>query len=163
MVRLKKLLVATDFSEPSTVALAYGRDLARQYNAELHVLHVVEDVMVRYSMEIGFAMPQMQTDLDDSARRQLDALLTDDDRRTLSVKTAIEKGVNYADVVVNYARDKEIDLIVTGTHGRGAVKHFLMGSVAERVVRTAPCPVLTVREHERDFIAPDAMVAAAKA
>ena len=54
-------------------------------------------------------------------------------------------------------RANPIDLIVTGTHGRGAVKHFLMGSVAERVVRTAPCPVLTVHAHERDFIVPDAI------
>ena len=58
-------------------------------------------------------------------------------------------------------RRTKIDLIVTGTHGRGAVKHLLMGSVAERVVRTAPCPVLTVRAHEREFIAPDALTVGA--
>lgn len=163
MVALKNILVATDFSEPSAVALAYGRDLARSYNATLHVLHVVEDVLMRYSSEIGFAMPQVQTELEDIARRDLDKLITDDDRRTLNVQTAIETGVNMADVIVRYAKEHDIDLIVTGTHGRGAVKHFLMGSVAERVVRTAPCPVLTVRAHERDFIAPDAMVSAANA
>jgi nucleotide-binding universal stress UspA family protein len=89
--------------------------------------------------------------------------VTDDDRRTLKVVPMVESGVNIAESVVKYAVDNEIDLIVTGTHGRGAVKHFLMGSVAERVVRTAPCPVLTVRSHERDFIAPDALVTAAKA
>jgi nucleotide-binding universal stress UspA family protein len=142
------------------VALAYGRDLARSYGAKLHVLHVVEDVMMRYSSEIGFALPQVQTDLENIAKRDLEAAITDDDRRTLNVATAIHTGVNIAETIVNFARANAIDLIVTGTHGRGAVKHFLMGSVAERVVRTAPCPVLTVRAHERDFIAPDAMVAA---
>lgn len=145
MVKLKKILVATDFSEPSAVALAYGRDLARQYNAGLHVLHVAEDVLMRYSPEVAMVAPQVQKDLEAVARRQLDALVTDDDRRTLSVTTAMETGINYADVIVAYAKTNEIDLIVTGTHGRGAVKHFLMGSVAERVVRTAKAPVLTVR------------------
>ena len=65
--------------------------------------------------------------------------------------------------IVDYARRERIDLIVTGTHGRGAVAHLLMGSVAERVVRTAPCPVLTVRHPEHEFVVPDALVAVAKA
>lgn len=163
MVALKNILVATDFSEPSGVALAYGRDLARSYNARLHVLHIVEDVMMRYSSEVGCAVPNMQEELEASARRDLDALITDDDRRTLQLVPVVESGVNIAEAVVKYARTNDIDLIVSGTHGRGAVKHFLMGSVAERVVRTAPCPVLTVRAHERDFIAPDELMCAVKA
>jgi nucleotide-binding universal stress UspA family protein len=159
MVALKNILVATDFSEPSGVALAYGRDLARSYNARLHVLNIVEDMLMRYTSEVGFGAPQMQAELEETARRELNALITDDDRRTLIVVPVVETGVNIAEALVNYARTNDIDLIVTGTHGRGAVKHFLMGSVAERVVRTAPCPVLTVRSHERDFIAPDALAA----
>lgn len=161
MVVIKNILVATDFSEPSGVALAYGRDLARSYNATLHVLHVVEDVLMRYSPEVSFAIPEMQKDLEVRAERDLNALITEDDRRTLSVKPALVKGINVAQSIIDYATANAIDLIITGTHGRGAVKHFLMGSVAERVVRMAPCPVLTVHEHEREFIAPDAMVAAA--
>ena len=160
---LKNILVATDFSEPSAVALAYGRDLARSYGARLHVLHVIEDVMIRYSSEIGFALPELQADLEKAARRDLDALIAEDDRRTMEVVSTIETSVNIPGAIVAYARECDIDLVVTGTHGRGAVSHLLMGSVAERVVRSAPCPVLTVREHERDFIAPDAMAAVAKA
>lgn len=163
MVALKKILVATDFSEPSSVALAYGRDFARSYQAQLHVLHVVEDVMLRYSPEVGLAMPQLQKDLETAARRAFETLITNDDRQTLDVVTRVETSLNIAEAITRYATENAIDLIVTGTHGRGAVKHFLMGSVAERVVRTAPCPVLTVHAHERDFIAPDAMVASAKA
>ena len=162
MVALKKILVATDFSEPSSVALAYGRDFARSYKAQLHVLHVVDDVMMRYSPEVGIAAPQLQKDLEQAARRELGKLITADDRRTLDVVDSVETGLNIADSLTRYARENAIDLIITGTHGRGAVKHLLMGSVAERVVRTAPCPVLTVRAHERDFIAPDAMVAVAR-
>jgi nucleotide-binding universal stress UspA family protein len=163
MVAIKNILVATDFSEPSGVALAYGRDLARSYTATLHVLHVVEDVLMRYSPEVAFSVPEMQKDLETRAANDLAALITDDDRRTLSVKPVVVSGINMASAIVEYARANAIDLIITGTHGRGAVKHFLMGSVAERVVRTAPCPVLTVRTHERDFIAPDALVSTATA
>ena len=64
-----------------------------------------------------------------------------------------------AATIVAYAREKDIDLIVVGTHGRGLAAHLLMGSVAERVVRTAPCPVLTVRHPQREFVTPDALVA----
>jgi nucleotide-binding universal stress UspA family protein len=163
MVALKNILVATDFSEPSAVAMAYGRDLARSYNARLHVLHVVEDVTMRYASEVGFATPQLQSDLEEAARRDLDAQITDDDRQTLAVITAVESAPNIAEAIVKYAKANDLDLILTGTHGRGMVQHFLMGSVAERIVRTAPCPVLTVRAHERDFIAPDALVCAVTA
>ena len=162
MIVLKQILVATDFSESAAVALAYGRDLARTFNARLHVLHAVEDVMLRYSPEVGFASPDLQKDLEAAAKRDLEKLITEDDRKTLTVVPVISTAVNIATEIVEYAKANSIDLVITGTHGRGAVKHFLMGSVAERVVRTAQCPVLTVHAKERDFIAPDAMVAAAK-
>ena len=161
MVAIKNILVATDFSEPSGVALAYGRDLARNYDARLHVLHVVEDVMLRNTPEVGFIGVDLQRDAEDLARRELDKLIREDDRRELNAIGTVTCAANAAAAIVDYAKTHSIDLIVTGTHGRGTVKHFLMGSVAERVVRTAPCPVLTVREHERDFIGPDALSAVA--
>ena len=157
---LRNILVATDFGEPSSVAMAYGRDLARTYNARLHVIHVVEDVMLRYSSEVGIALPSLQEDLVKAARKELDSRLTDEDRRQLNAVAVIDTGANIADAICSYAKDNAVDLIVTGTHGRGAVQHFLMGSVAERVVRTAPCPALTVHAHERDFIVPDALTLA---
>ena len=161
MVAIRNILVATDFSEPSGVAMAYGRDLARNYNARLHVLHVVEDVLARYSTEAGFLLPSLQEDLEKAAQLDLQSRITDEDRCQLNALPIVVSGVSIAEGIVAYAKEHSIDLIVTGTHGRGAVKHFLMGSVAERVVRTAPCPVLTVHAHERDFIVPDAMVLAA--
>lgn len=164
MVVLKNILVATDFGEPSAVAMAYGRDMARSYNATLHVLHVVEDVMMRYSPEVGFAIPDLQRDLEKAARRDLDATITADDRKTLKVVGVVQTSFNVPGGINEYAKQNAIDLIIVGTHGRGAVKQFLLGSAAERVVRSAPCPVLAVRTKERDFIAPDALVpAAAKA
>lgn len=156
MIALKSILVATDFGESAAVALAYGRDLARTFKARLHVVNVVEDVMMRYGPEIGFAAPALQGDLEQRAARSLERLLTDDDRRTLNVTTSAPTAFNVPAAIIDYAKTNAIDLIITGTHGFGPVRHLIMGSVAERVVRTAPCPVLTVHAKEREFIVPDA-------
>jgi nucleotide-binding universal stress UspA family protein len=164
MIALTNILVATDFSEPSGAALAYGRALARTFKATLHVLHVVDDLSSAVYGAEGFvaSMPQLQQEAEDVARAHLDKLLGTDEpalptRRVLAISSAP------ASTIVDYAGREHIDLIVTGTHGRGAVAHLLMGSVAERVVRTAPCPVLTVRHPEREFVIPDALVAAVEA
>ena len=162
MIVLKNILVATDFSDSAAVALNYGRDLARTFNARLHLLHAVEDVMLRYSPEVSFAVPELQKNLEERAWRDLRALITEDDR-ALPIVPAVETAANIPQAIVDFAKANAIDLIITGTHGRGPIKHLLMGSVAERIVRTAPCPVLTVHAKERDFIAPDALVASANA
>ncbi len=161
MIALKNVLVATDFGEPAAVALNYGRDLARTFNARLHVVHFVDDVIARWSPEMGLVSEDLQKDLEERGWRDLNALITDDDRRTLSIVADVRTSLNAATGIVEYAKAHAIDLIITGTHGRGAMKHFLLGSVAERVVRLAPCPALTVHATERDFIAPDAMAACA--
>ena len=107
--------------------------------------------------------PLLQENLEEDARQELDALVNDDDRRTLKVVPVVESSPNVAEGIVDYARRHAIDLIIVGTHGRSAFQQFLMGSAAERVVRTAPCPVLAVRERERDFLAPDALTVATRA
>src|SRR5580765_479465 len=96
MIQLKNILVATDFSEPSQVALDYGRNLARSYAATLHVLHVVEDVTMRYSAEVAFAIPDILNDMERRAARELDATITADDARTLDVKKAIHIAIGAA-------------------------------------------------------------------
>jgi nucleotide-binding universal stress UspA family protein len=163
MIALKKILAAVDYSEPSRVALEYGRNLARSYDATLHVLHVVEDVTMRYAGEFMTALPDVQKDLEKAAQLGMDKLITEDDRKTLRLVTVVETHFTAAGGITEYAKVNHIDLIIVGTHGRGALKQFILGSAAERVVRTAPCPVLTVRENERDFIAPDALIEVTKA
>lgn len=153
MIALKNILVATDFSEPSAVALDYGRDLARSYDAALHVVHVIEESMALHGPEIGFAYADIQRNIEAAVRRDLDAALSADDHRTLNARTVITRAGNVSHAITEYAKNNAIDLIIVGTHGRGAIQRFLIGSVAERVMRTAPCPVLTVRANERDFIA----------
>jgi nucleotide-binding universal stress UspA family protein len=165
MIVLKKILVATDFSEPSDAALAYGRELARTFNAQLIVAHVTDDVSAHAyggPDAIVFA-PDLQGEIDEAARRQLDALVFAEDRHDLGALTIVLRSKIVWAAITDYARDTDVDLIVLGTHGRGAVAHLLIGSVAERVVRMAPCPVLTVRRPEHEFVLPDALVAVTKA
>jgi nucleotide-binding universal stress UspA family protein len=164
MITLNSILVATDFSVPSDAALAYGQALARTFNATLHVLHVVDDLCLRLGGEAYVAtIPEAQKALEDAARKRLDALLIDNDPVPLPIKPVVVTFSSPARAIVDYAAESHIDLIVVGTHGRGAVAHLLLGSVAERVVRTASCPVLTVRHPEQEFVTPDALVAATKA
>ena len=164
MILLKQILVATDFSEPSAAALTYGRAFARNFKATLHVVHVVGNApSAAYGAE-GYvaAVPELQKEIEDAARKQLDDLLIDNDERPLPTLRILLTSNAPALAIVEYAGRENIDLIVTGTHGRGAVAHLLMGSVAERVVRTAPCPVLTVRHPEHEFVVPDTLVVVAK-
>jgi nucleotide-binding universal stress UspA family protein len=165
MIALKHILVATDFSEPSDAALAYGRALARTFGATLHVVHVVDNVptLVYGAEAYAVSMPELQQEIEGSARTQLADLLVDNDQPPLPVRAVVLTSSAPAAAIVDYAKGERIDLIVAGTHGRGGVAHLLMGSVAERVVRTAPCPVLTVRHPEHEFVVPDALVAVAKA
>jgi len=164
MIALKDILVATDFGEPADAALTYGRELARTYGATLHVLHVVDDVYLRMGGDAYVAvLPDLQRDAELAAQQRLDALLVDNDPEPLPVRKVTVISAAPASAIVDYAKSTDIDLIVVGTHGRHAVAHLLMGSVAERIVRTAPCPVLTVRHPEHEFVKPDALVAVAGA
>lgn len=163
MILLKNILVATDFGEASDAALSYGRDLARTYGATLHVVHIAENILARYADDGSLALlPQLQNDVEEGARKRLAELVSDEDRTMLHAKPVVLTASGTAEAIVEYAKKHNVDLIVMGTHGRRALAHLLMGSVAERVVRTAPCPVLTVRHPEHEFIGPDALVAVAR-
>src|SRR5206468_12763269 len=165
MIALKKVLVASDFSEPSDAALAYGRELARSFGAQLVVLHVVENLLTHVVGGDGFVLtdPDLQAAVEAEGKKRVDSLISDEDRLVLRAQGVIVTSNAPAFAIVDYAKSSAINLIVMGTHGRGAMAHLLMGSVAERVVRIAPCPVLTVRHPEREFVLPDALMAVTKA
>ena len=165
MIALKKVLVATDFSDPSDAALAYGRELARSFSAQLVVLHVVENAITGMVAANGyvFADPELQKTVEAAGQRRVENLLRAEDWLALRAKAVIVTSNGPADAIVEYAKDSGANLIVLGTHGRGVMAHLLVGSVAERVVRIAPCPVLTVRHPEREFVLPDALVAVTQA
>jgi len=164
MITLKNILVATDFSEPSDAAVTYGRELATRFGATLHVLHAAENLIGRFGAETYSATaPDLQDRLEADARRRLNELLIDSDNSGPSSIPVLLTASSPALAIVDYAKEKSIDLIVVGTHGRGGLAHLVVGSVAERVVRLAPCPVLTVRHPEREFVRPDTLAAAVHA
>jgi nucleotide-binding universal stress UspA family protein len=147
--------VATDFSDASQQALKYAQGLAEAFKASLHVLHVLEDLAAHaWTTEVYVAaLPGVHEEMERQARERLDQIFDPDERARLQVQTVLRVGSPFVEVV-RYARDEKMDLIVMGTHGRGAIAHMLLGSVAERVVRKAPCPVLTVRQPEHEFVMP---------
>jgi len=145
---ITRILVPTDFSVQSEGALAYARDIAERFGASIHLLHVLEDPYATsaYATEVyGYLPPGLKETWQKNAEEKLTALLTRADRTRFSATTAVIFG-RPAAAIADYATENGSDLIVMGTHGRGGVTHLLLGSVAERVIRSAPCPVLTVRE-----------------
>ena len=155
MQPIKTILVPTDFSAPAERALAYARSLADAYGASLHLLHVIEDPFaggVHLGM-VGAPPEGYVAHLDEQSRARLGALLTGDEKKTYSAVIATRMGYA-ATEILDYVRDHgAIDLIVIATAGRGAVSRLMMGSVTDRIVRTAPCPVLTVHAHDRKDVA----------
>ena len=151
MISLNRILVPTDFSKSSGKAVNYGVELSAKFGATLHLFHAFEVVPIMYG-EGGGEAPQTAVDIQAHAVKSLDALeLTGAD--DVEVVRSVAEGRAFVEIV-RYAKTQNIDLIVLGTHGRGVVSQLLIGSVAENVVRKAPCPVLVVRDDEHDFVMP---------
>ena len=150
MIALKNILLATDFSEPSGAALEYAKSLAEAFGASVHVLHVLEDLAAHaWTTEVYVAaLPGVHEEMERQARERLETVFTAEERARYRAHPELRTGSPFVEIV-RYAREQQIDLIVMGTHGRGPIAHMLLGSVAERVVRKAPCPVLTVRQAQQ--------------
>jgi len=154
MMNISKILVPLDFSARSRQAQSWAIDLAKRFQGSLTLLHVYQPIS--YALPEGYVLPSanLLADLEvtlgralDDAKKQIEA------DHGLRVDTALVQGVPFATIVA-FARDGAFDLIVLSTHGRTGLRHALLGSVAEKVVRKAPCPVLTVRPHGQDFERP---------
>jgi nucleotide-binding universal stress UspA family protein len=145
MIAIRKILVPTDFSENAHHALRYGCSFAREYEAELVVLHVVEDIAVSYASDL-FPVPMAHVfqELSGYARAELQKLVQEAADKGLKARELLAQGRPSSEIV-RLAREEAIDLVVLGTHGKGVLDQALFGSTTERVVRNAPCPVLTVR------------------
>jgi len=160
VITIKNVLVATDFSPVSVTALMYGRALARTFGATLHVLHVVDNLAERLAYGeamAAYSSPELQVDLEQAAKRDLEAKVREDDRRELHAVTVLRTSSNPASAIAAYAQQSSIDVIVIGATGRGALNRMLMGSVADKVIRRAPCPVLAVRNPEHEFVTTDTL------
>jgi nucleotide-binding universal stress UspA family protein len=157
MIALKRILVPHDFSDTSAAAVRYAVELARNFGARLYFLHVGDDAVSQFEEEFPIGLEDA---LADGVRERLLRIVTPQEKAEFNPDFAVRPGLPAAEIV-QYADDQDIDLIVMGTHGRGFVGHMIMGSVAEKVVRTASCPVLTVRIPNHWFVTPDAVATSA--
>ena len=152
---VRRMLFPTDFSEYSSHALPYALALAQDYGAELHLLHVVPTP--EWSVQFETVTPVLDAaffeELEKNARERLEEVVPAEVRKRIAVKLAVRRGTAFLEIV-RYAREEHIDLIAIATHGRTGLRHALFGSVAEKVVRKAPCPVLSVRPRGHEFTMP---------
>ena len=156
MIRLEKVLVPTYFSEFSKPAMAYGCAVAARFNAELHLLHIVPDPAMLVPEAHAFSVEAMQAQtaaLIEDAKTRLQDMPGDGWEDGKPVIREVRTGVVFMEAI-DYVREHDIDLLVIGTHGRSGLMHVLMGSVAEKIVRKAPCPVLTVKPEGHQFVMP---------
>ena len=152
MAPIKVILVPTDFSPASTRALRYACNLADATGASLRIIHVLHNLSVPNAV-LGYYAPlpaEWLEGLDRCARAELESLLTPEQKAKYSAQFILRMGPP-AGEILDYLNDEEaIDLVVMATAGRGGVARLMMGSVADKIVRSAPCPVLTIHppEHE---------------
>jgi universal stress protein A len=149
---LKKILVPVDFSETSMKAFQYALKFAEQFSCEIVLLYVVEPLTPVVGAPLAVeVLPQPQDD-SIAAKKELAALAARSrNNGAKSINSAIRIG-HPPNEITKAAKDLDVDLIVIATHGYTSWRHLCIGSTAERVVRTAPCPVLVVREKEHEFI-----------
>ena len=155
MPRIQQLLVPTDFSPTSDIALRYAFDIA-PVTAAIHVVHVVDETRMVAAYPDGFVaeVPGAREQLVASAYTRLGELTKRPEATPVAVTTEVVVGQPAA-AIAAIAEARRADVIVMGTHGRGAFARAMLGSVAERVLRSAPCPVLTIRDnsHTADEVA----------
>jgi nucleotide-binding universal stress UspA family protein len=145
MIPIKNILVPTDFSEPAGAALEYAKTLAAEFGSRLHLLHVVpEPFSYPWGTELStFSLANLLTESETGALERLKTLAKDLSLSAASIDVNASIG-RPVEKILEYIGQHHVDLVVLGTHGRGMVGHLLIGSVAERVVRRSPVPVLTV-------------------
>jgi nucleotide-binding universal stress UspA family protein len=149
----KKIVCPVDFSEFTDEILHYAVDIAKKYNAELHLIHIIPNLNYFTPYE-SFLTPENLIAIERNIEKEVDK---DFDKITktldMSVQKVVKTGITFVEII-DYIKTEGIDLVVMGTHGRSAIEHILIGSVAEKVVRKSPCPVLTIRPKGKSFLMP---------
>ncbi len=144
MITIKKIICPVDFSELSRKALQYSNEFARLSNAKVFLVGVIEnDPTITYSH--GLEKERLESD------QKLLALIEEEKMAGIVADYVIYEGFA-EECILDYAKRQEADLIIMGSHGRRGLKRMILGSVAEHVIRRAPCPVLVVKENEHEFI-----------
>lgn len=154
MITIQRILCPTDFSSYAAEALKYACAFVDKFDAELHLLHALEVHLSSTPVfGAGLALPRQTRESREAADKELARVLDPEWQKGKHVVRATAEGAPFLKII-RYAREHDIDMIVMGTHGRSGLPHILLGSVAERVVRKAPCPVLTIRPGEHKFVMP---------
>ncbi len=154
MIKLKKILCPTDFSDYSLYALDYAIGFAKLYKAKLLLLHVV-DIFLHDPAYFAPYVPDraMFTGYEENAQARLKELVKKKVPKGIETEVIVKEGRAFVEIV-RTAKKKKADMIVIATHGRTGLSHVMFGSTAEKVVRKSPCPVLSIRHPEHEFIMP---------
>lgn len=151
MIQFKKILVPVDFSDYSIQALKFASEYAGMFGAEIVLVYIVEPVIYPPDLSIGqIALPTLTYQVDERAKEELVRVAKENIREGIPVTPVVKLGKPYLEII-EVARAEDVDLIIISTHGHTGVEQILFGSTADKVVRKAPCPVLTLREPIKGF------------
>jgi nucleotide-binding universal stress UspA family protein len=153
-MRIKTILFPTDFSNGARAAMDHAISLAKDYDAKLILLNVIQDISIaEWYIPSSLSVSDLIEDIQKSAVQEMDKWLAEVSRQVKDAEKLVARGVPFVEIIQT-AKDRNADLIVIGTHGRTGIDHMLFGSTAEKVVRKASCPVLTVRIAGKEFKMP---------
>lgn len=153
MINIKTILCPIDYSVYSEKALEYAIEFASKYQAKLYLIHVLDIRIYDMNDPDLYNVSVVEKDTIDKLKERLLRCIREDVKEKISVEAVVIQGVPFSEII-RAAKEYMADLIVLGTHGRTGLSQAIMGSVAERVVRKSPCPVLTIRHPEHEFIMP---------
>lgn len=153
-MQIRTILFPTDFSQGARVAMDHAVSLARDYNAKLILLYVIQDISIsEWYIPSSLSVADLVEDMQKSAWQEMEVWSAEASSKIKDIEKIVQRGVPFVEIVKT-AREKSADMIVIGTHGWTGIDHILFGSTAEKVVRKSPCPVLTVRMAGKEFKMP---------
>ena len=153
-MQIKTILFPTDFSNGARAAMDHAISLAKDYNAKLVLLYVIQDISIaEWYIPSSISVTDLVEDMQKSAWNEMNKWNTEVSAKVKDVEKMVVRGVPFVEIIKT-AKNKNADLVVIGTHGRTGIDHMLFGSTAEKVVRKSPCPVLTVRIAGKEFKMP---------
>jgi len=153
-MQIKTVLFPTDFSNGARAAMDHAISLAKDYQAKLILLYVIQDISIaEWYIPSSLSVADLAEDMQKSAWNEMDKWITEVSAKVKDVEKMVVRGVPFVEILQT-AKNRNADLIVIGTHGRTGIDHMLFGSTAEKVVRKSSCPVLTVRIAGKEFKMP---------
>lgn len=153
-MQLKTILFPTDFSQGARAAMDHAISLAQDYEAKLILLYVIQDISIaEWYIPSSLSVTDLIEDMEKSAWKEMSIWGAEVAAKVKDVEKMVVRGVPFVEIIKT-AKEKNVDLLVIGTHGRTGIDHMLFGSTAEKVVRKATCPVLTVRIAGKEFKMP---------